>query len=69
MQSAQRLPYVWDYDLDLGEFREIQVRDRLLETYGDEKSYFAFNQAVRALARQGDPSALEIIEKSLKMES
>ncbi len=53
----------------LGEFREIQVRDRLLDTFAEEKSYFAFNQAVRALARQGDPSALGVIEKSLKMES
>jgi len=23
MQTTQRLPYVWDYDLDLSEFREI----------------------------------------------
>lgn len=53
----------------LGEFREIQVRDRLLETYQDEKSYFAFNQAIRALARQGDPAALDVIEDALKKES
>jgi aminopeptidase N len=53
----------------LGEFREIQVRDRLLETHAGEKSYFAFNQAVRALARQGDPVAMEVIERSLTMDS
>jgi aminopeptidase N len=53
----------------LGEFREIQVRDRLLETHAGEKSYFAFNQAVRALARQEDPVAMEVIERSLTMDS
>jgi aminopeptidase N len=53
----------------MGEFRELAVRDRLLETYEEEKSYFAYNQAVRALSRQGDPAALAVIEKSLKQES
>jgi HEAT repeat protein len=53
----------------LGEFREESVRDRLLGTYEKEKSYFAFNQAVRALARQGDPSVLPVIENALKRDS
>ncbi|MBL8023963.1 MAG: M1 family metallopeptidase [Elusimicrobia bacterium] len=53
----------------LGEFREIQVRDRLLETHGQEKSYFAFNQAIRTLARQGDPLVMDLIERSLRMDS
>ncbi|MBL0058338.1 MAG: M1 family metallopeptidase [Elusimicrobia bacterium] len=53
----------------LGEFREGLVRERLLETHAGEKSYFAFNQSLRALARQGDPLILKLIEQALGMES
>jgi hypothetical protein len=49
----------------LGEFREtVRCGTGCWQRIEEEKSYFAFNQAVRALARQGDPSALAVIEKA-----
>lgn len=53
----------------LGEFRDGGVRDRLAETHAEEKSYFAATQALKSLARQGDPGVRSAVDTFLRQDS
>ena len=55
MQAAQRLPYVWDYDLDPTQFREIlegrYTRGRLNQDWAARRllEYAPYDEIIRVL--------------------
>lgn len=55
MQTTQRLPYVWDYDLDLSEFREIlagrRTRGRLNQDWAARRllEYASYDEIIQMI--------------------
>lgn len=55
MQTMQRLPYVWDYDLDLSEFCEIlagrRTRGRLNQDWAARRllEYASYDEIIRMI--------------------